>query len=141
MVLVPQALQLFMNGIERQVRQMKREKPWEMLHSIAAHLPFRLRPLLFRQVHQRFGGYFHFFVSGGAYLPPKLHIRWENMGFRVMQGYGATECSPVVSVTPYNEHVYGSVCATFPCGVAGNNTACDTVCNWANYEAYFLHDA
>src|SRR6266699_1716211 len=114
MVLVPQALQLFMNGIERQVRQMKREKPWEMLHSIAAHLPFRLRPLLFRQVHQRFGGHFHFFVSGGAYLPPKLHIRWENMGFRVMQGYGATECSPVVSVTPYNEHVYGSIGKPLP---------------------------
>ena len=85
-----------------------------MLHSIAAHLPFRLRPLLFRQVHQRFGGHFHFFVSGGAYLPPKLHIRWENMGFRVMQGYGATECSPVVSVTPYNEHVYGSIGKPLP---------------------------
>src|SRR2546430_17471867 len=48
-------------------------------------------------IYKRFGGNFHFFVSGGAYLPPKLHKRWENMGFRVMQGYGATECAPVVS--------------------------------------------
>lgn len=114
MVLVPQALQLFMNGIERQVRQMKKEQQWEMLHRIAAHLPFGVRRVLFRSVHKRFGGRFRFFVSGGAYLPPQLHKRWENMGFRVLQGYGATECAPVISVTPFNEHVYGSIGKPLP---------------------------
>src|SRR6266576_7133218 len=114
MVLVPQALQLFLNGIERQVRQQKKEKQWEVLHRIAQRLPFRFRRVLFRQVHKRFGGNFHFFVSGGAYLPPKLHKRWENMGFRVIQGYGATECAPVVSATPYNEHVYNSIGKAIP---------------------------
>ncbi len=114
MVLVPQALQLFLNGIERQVRQQKKEKQWEVLHRIAERLPFRFRHILFRPVHKRFGGHFHFFVSGGAYLPPKLHKRWENMGFRVLQGYGATECSPVVSATPYNEHVYNSIGKPIP---------------------------
>src|SRR5205807_3266368 len=68
MVLVPQALQLFLNGIEREVRRQKREKQWEMLHRIAPYLPFRLRRILFRSVHKRFGGHFRFFVSGGAYL-------------------------------------------------------------------------
>ncbi len=114
MVLVPQALQLFLNGIERQVRQQKKEKQWETLHRIAARLPFRFRHVLFRQVHKRFGGHFRFFVSGGAYLPPKLHQRWENMGFRVLQGYGATECAPVVSVTPFNEHIYDSIGKPLP---------------------------
>lgn len=114
MVLVPQALQLFMNGIERTVRQQKRERQWEMLHRIAPRLPFSLRRRLFAAVHKRFGGRFRFFVSGGAYLPPQLAARWENMGFRVMQGYGATECSPVVSVTPYNDHNYISVGKPLP---------------------------
>ena len=114
MVLVPQALQLFLNGIERQVRQLKKEKQWETLHRIAEQLPFRFRRVLFRQVHKRFGGHFRFFVSGGAYLPPKLQKRWEDMGFRVMQGYGATECSPVVSVTPYHEHILGSIGKPLP---------------------------
>jgi long-chain acyl-CoA synthetase len=114
MVLVPQALQLFLNGIERQVRQQKKEKQWEVLHRIASRLPFQFRRVLFRQVHRRFGGHFRFFVSGGAYLPPKLHKRWETMGFRVMQGYGATECAPVVSVTPYNEHIYDSIGKPIP---------------------------
>src|SRR3989440_5482382 len=114
MVLVPQALQLFMNGIEREVRRQKKEKQFERFLGIAAHLPFSWRRLLFSSVHKRFGGRFRFFVSGGAYLPPKLAERWENMGFRVMQGYGATECSPVISVTPYNEHVLDSVGKPLP---------------------------
>jgi long-chain acyl-CoA synthetase len=114
MVLVPQALQLFLNGIEREVRRQKKEKQWNLLHRIAERLPFGFRHVLFGQVHKRFGGHFHFFVSGGAYLPPKLHKRWENMGFRVLQGYGATECAPVVSATPYNEHVYDSIGKPIP---------------------------
>lgn len=114
MVLVPQALQLFLNGIEREVRRQKKEKQWEMLHRVASPLPFRFRHLLFGQVHKRFGGRFHFFVSGGAYLPPDLHKRWETMGFRVLQGYGATECSPVVSATPFHEHVYNSIGKPIP---------------------------
>ena len=114
MVLVPQALQLFLNGIEREVRRQKRERQWELLHTIAARLPFGLRRRLFAQVHQRFGGRFHFFVSGGAYLPPKLAQRWENMGFLLIQGYGSTECSPIVSVTPMHSHNLSSVGKPLP---------------------------
>ncbi len=109
MVLVPQALQLFLGGIEREVRRQKREKAWETLHRIATYLPFGLRHFLFGTVHKRFGGHFRFFVSGGAYLSPKLGQRWENMGFRVIQGYGATECAPVIAATPANEHNLVSV--------------------------------
>jgi len=36
------------------------------------------------------------------------------MGIRVMQGYGATECSPVISVTPYKEHLLDSVGKPLP---------------------------
>jgi len=114
MVLVPQALQLFMNGIERQVRMLKKERQWELLHRVARWLPFGWRRVLFGTVHKRFGGHFRFFVSGGAYLPPKLAERWENMGFRVMQGYGATECSPVVSATRHEDHTYESIGQPLP---------------------------
>jgi long-chain acyl-CoA synthetase len=114
MVLVPQALQLFLNGIEREVRRQKKEKVFERLLGVAAHLPFSWRRILFRSVHGRLGGRFRFFVSGGAYLSPQLAERWENMGFRVMQGYGATECSPVISVTLHHEHLLDSVGKPLP---------------------------
>ncbi len=114
MVLVPQALQLFLSGIEREVRRQKRERAWELLHRVAAYLPFGLRHYLFASVHKRFGGKFRFFVSGGAYLSPTLGGRFENMGFRVIQGYGATECSPVISATPPREHNLVSIGKPLP---------------------------
>lgn len=114
MVLVPQALQLFLNAIEREVRRQKKEKAFEFLHRVASVLPFSWRRRLFGSVHKRFGGHFKFFVCGGAYLPPALAERWEHMGFRVMQGYGTTECAPVVSVTPYPDHVYGTAGKSLP---------------------------
>ncbi|GCE19368.1 hypothetical protein KDK_31680 [Dictyobacter kobayashii] len=114
MVLVPQALQLFMNGIEREVRRQKLEKQWETLHKIARRVPFQWRHYLFRSVHKRFGGHFRLFVSGGAYLSPKLGYAWEEMGFRILQGYGATECSPVISANPLNDHTLESVGRPIP---------------------------
>lgn len=114
MVLVPQALQLFLGGIEREVRRQNRERAFQTLLRVAAYLPFSGRRVLFASVHKRFGGHFHFFVSGGAYLPPKVARQWELMGFRVLQGYGATECSPVISVTPLHDHTYESVGKPLP---------------------------
>lgn len=114
MVLVPQALQLFLSGIEREVRRQNRQRAWTVLKRVAPSLPFACRRVLFRSVHTRFGGRFRFFVCGGAYLPPALGEQWEQMGFRVMQGYGATECAPVVCVTAYREHVQGTVGRPLP---------------------------
>lgn len=109
MVLVPQALQLFMNGIEREVRQQNKERQWDILHALARCVPFKYRARLFKMVHERFGGHFRFFVCGGAYMQPHLGHFWEEMGFRTLQGYGATECAPVISVNPPNDHTFGSV--------------------------------
>jgi long-chain acyl-CoA synthetase len=114
MVLVPQALQLFLNSIEREVRRLHKEKQWELLHRIAAQLPFSIRRYVFGTVHKRFGGHFRFFVSGGAYLPPKIAQSWEEMGFRVLHGYGVTECAPVVSVNPSHDHHFESVGKPLP---------------------------
>lgn len=94
---VPQVLQLFANAIEREVRRSGRERLWRALHAAAPYVPFGLRRRLFRPVHARLGGRFLFFVCGGAYLDPALAQKWENMGVKVVQGYGATEAGPAVA--------------------------------------------
>lgn len=114
MALVPQALQLFLNGIERTVRQQKRERQWELLHRVARYIPFSWRKIPFQAVHSRFGGHFRFFFSGGAYLAPMLANKWEGMGFKIIQGYGATECSPIITATPPKEHNLASVGRALP---------------------------
>ena len=108
-VLVPQALQLFMNGIERQVSAQGKERQWRLLQRIARRLPTAARRLLFRPVHKQMGGKIEFFMSGGAYLDPELQQKWATLGIEVMQGYGATEASPVVTTNSLAGQKPGSV--------------------------------
>ena len=44
-----------------------------------------------------FGGNLHTICSGGAYLDPEYVDRFQEYGITVLQGYGMTECSPVIS--------------------------------------------
>ena len=97
MLLVPQALELLMNGIEREVRRQGREALWNRLLKIAGSTPFPLRRLLFRRVHKQFGGKLDFIVSGGAALDQELGRKWELLGVKILQGYGTTEAAPVIS--------------------------------------------
>ena len=97
MLLVPQALELLMNGIEREVKRQGREALWDRLLKIAGSTPFPLRRLLFRRVHKQFGGRLDFIVSGGAALDQDLGQKWELLGVKIIQGYGTTEASPVIS--------------------------------------------
>ena len=97
MLLVPQGLELLMNGIEREVARQGKEALWGKLLKVAERTPFRLRRHLFRRVHKQFGGKLDFIVSGGAALDPDLGHKWELLGVKIVQGYGATEASPVIS--------------------------------------------
>ena len=97
LLLVPQGLELLMNGIEREVARQGKEALWGKLLKVAERTPFRLRRHLFRRVHKQFGGKLDFIVSGGAALDPDLGHKWELLGVKIVQGYGATEASPVIS--------------------------------------------
>lgn len=49
------------------------------------------------------------FVSGGAALPPRIAEFFNLIGFTFLQGYGMTECSPVISVNRPEDIEFGSV--------------------------------
>ena len=48
---------------------------------------------------QIFGSRFHTICSGGAYLNPAYIDLFEKYGITILQGYGMTECAPVISTT------------------------------------------
>lgn len=61
-----------------------------------------------------FGKQFHTVVSGGAYLNPAYLDMFKKYGITILQGYGMTECSPVIS-TNYEGHTKdGSVGKLMP---------------------------
>ena len=113
MVVVPQLLQLFWNGLEREIRRQGKEKLFARSRRIARYLPYWARRLLFRRIHSQLGGQLRLFVSAAAYLPPALQSAWEDLGVIVLQGYGATECGPAAA-TSEKDHPTGTVGRTIP---------------------------
>ncbi|MDD4565072.1 MAG: AMP-binding protein [Eubacteriales bacterium] len=55
---------------------------------------------LFKSVHEKFGGKLRMVVTGAAAIDPNVLRGFEDLGIRMLQGYGLTECSPLVSGTP-----------------------------------------
>ncbi|MDP8904481.1 MAG: AMP-binding protein [Chloroflexota bacterium] len=113
MVVVPQLLQLFWNGLTREVDKQGKRKLFERSRSIARFLPYWARRLLFRRIHAQLGGSLRLFVSAAAYLPPALQGAWQSLGIIVIQGYGATECGPAAA-TSLEDHPTGTVGKTIP---------------------------
>ena len=99
MLLVPQALEMLMNGIEGEVKRQGKEAIWNRLLRIAESTPFPLRRLLFRRVHKQFGGKLDFIVSGGAALDQDLGRKWELVGVKIVQGYGPPKHLPSSATT------------------------------------------
>ncbi|MDY3215225.1 MAG: AMP-binding protein [Ruminococcus sp.] len=48
-------------------------------------------------------------VSGGAALHPELIEQYERFGIQLLNGYGITECSPIVTASSYNDFEKGAV--------------------------------
>ncbi len=100
-VLVPQALELFMNAIERQAELTGKKEQLAKILRIAPRLPVWARRKLFGQVHRRFGGKLQFVMCGGARLEPALAEKWEALGIMVLQGYGTTEAAPIIACNSF----------------------------------------
>ena len=62
----------------------------------------------------RFGGKIEMIASGGAAIDPEIQIKWEQMGVAVVEGYGATECAPVITINPRNDRRVRSVGKPLP---------------------------
>ena len=65
--------------------------------------------MIIRPVQNRLGGHLKAFISGGASLSPEVSHFFNALQVRLLQGYGLTEASPVVSVTPPDDIRGGTV--------------------------------
>ncbi len=69
---------------------------------------------LFSEVTAAFGGRLRKVVCGGAPLSPDFVKGFEDLGINLVQGYGITECAPLISVCPFHWKKYASVGLPIP---------------------------
>ena len=99
--LVPAFLDLFYKKIVQTMKEQGKYGKFQKGVKISRamlKIGIDLRPKLFKDVHKVFGGKLRKIVVGGAPLRPDTAKFFEDIGIFVTNGYGITECSPLVSV-------------------------------------------
>ena len=100
----------------------KIDSPWskvkyEVMKLISGFLLFMgidVRRMMFRNIHQLLGGNLKFVCCGGSAIREIVITEFRTWGIYIMQGYGITECSPVISVNRNYHWRDGSVGTVLP---------------------------
>ena len=108
MVVVPRILQSIRRGILAKAKEAGKEETFNKLLNKADTMPHWVKMLVFKKVYKRLGKSFRTFVTGGAPLDFDTAQFWKRIGVPVIQGYGLSECSPVLTVS-YAHSPTGSV--------------------------------
>ena len=97
-VSVPRVLQSLKQKLERDLADQGRWKTFQQRFVVAKGKHFLLRWWIFRAIHRQFGWKFWAFISGGAALDAESEDFWGRLGYAVIQGYGLTETTSLISV-------------------------------------------
>jgi long-chain acyl-CoA synthetase len=111
---VPEFLQILMSRIESEAETKGRKKILETLFKISNKINNKfVSRILFYPILKNLGR-LNAVASGGAPLDPELEKKWELMSVDVLQGYGLTETSPVVTTNNFHDKRLGSVGKVIP---------------------------
>ena len=117
MVLVPLFVATMAKKIETEIRKTNKEtivKGGVFITKNINRIGIDIKRYVFASIHKFLGGRLRTIVCGGAALDPLYIKRFEEFGIYVYQGYGITECAPLVSVVPWKKVKYSSVGVPVP---------------------------
>lgn len=115
---VPLMVEMLYNGIWTGARKQGQEKRLRRMLAFSRALMsmgIDARRRLFKQVRENFGGNLDTIICGGAALDKRFQEGLFEFGINVINGYGITECSPVVAVNRNHDYRFGSVGKPLPC--------------------------
>src|SRR5438270_4779684 len=97
-VAVPRLLQSLKEKIVGNLEEQGKLEDFERRFETAKGEHFLRRWWIFRSVHRQLGWKFWAFISGGAALDVQTEEFWGRLGYPVIQGYGLTETTSIISV-------------------------------------------
>jgi long-chain acyl-CoA synthetase len=100
LVLVPLYVETMHKKIWAEVEKKGKTKLVKTMMPIARKLPWSIRRKIFKDIIDAFGGNLWLIVCGGAPLRPELIEEFNAFGIKILEGYGITECSPLISCNP-----------------------------------------
>lgn len=118
MLLVPLYIETMYKNIWKTAKEQKKETALKIMiawSNLLRKCGIDLRRKLFRSIHTQFGGNLDLIVSGGALLEQKFIDGMDDIGIQILNGYGITECSPVVAVNRNQYMKKGSVGLPISC--------------------------
>ena len=98
LVSVPRVLQSLKQKVERDLIDRGKIESFRKLFVQSEGKHFLRRWWIFRAIRRRFGWKFWAFISGGAALDRETEEFWNRLGYAVIQGYGLTETTSLISV-------------------------------------------
>ena len=98
LVSVPRLIESLQGQVEREIEAEGRIEKFRKNFAAAEGEYFLKRCWRFRRVHGQLGWKFWALISGGAALPESVETFWRRLGYAVIQGYGLTETTSLVSV-------------------------------------------
>lgn len=102
-----------MRGIEKQGKLDKVNKG-RRISNVLRKMHIDVRKKLFKEIHDILGGKIRLFVSGAAALDVEVERGFNDLGFRIVQGYGLTETAPVISTGNDAYYREGSIGQVLP---------------------------
>ena len=114
LVAVPRFIESLQREIMRQMERDNRTQRFNENFARAEKEHFLLRWWRFRKIHSLLGWKFWAFISGGAALPEPVEAFWNRLGYAVIQGYGMTETTSLISLNHPFRSAKGSIGKVFP---------------------------
>ena len=110
--LVPLYLETFYRKIKANIKEQGKEKLVSNMMKVSngmLKVGIDMRAKLFGAIRAAFGGEVKMIISGGAPINPDILHFFEGLGISTLNGYGITECAPIVAVNRSRRSVEGSV--------------------------------